>query len=378
MSRVRVAAGAALLLIAAVACGGQADTPPPVEPDLQGRALALPQPTRSVALFRIELPRGVRPGDLRSLRRLPRINVAAAVALERVRVAGPNGAMRLRVAAVDAVDYRPLAPAATKQAEFVWSALLAGKAVATFDVAARSGIEGATEVTIGTRRVAVGAVAELAVPSFADVVVSDHLAPALRLRQARTIFVGARTAAAAGEVRDRLRRALPDARLQRLVPEERGRPPDAIGHTEGGVIPGMTFRIKRNGYIEPDPAWVASNIATAEVPILGTVTCHRLMFPQLRAALAEIEQRKLDRFIRTDDFGGCYAPRFIGRDPRRGLSMHAFGLAVDLNVSTNHYGTRGDLDPRIAQAFERWGFEWGGRWSPPDPMHFELTRLIQT
>ncbi|MGH2687360.1 MAG: M15 family metallopeptidase [Actinomycetota bacterium] len=23
--------------------------------------------------------------------------------------------------------------------------------------------------------------------------------------------------------------------------------------------------------------------------------------------------------------------------------------------------------------FERWGFEWGGRWLVPDPMHFELT-----
>jgi hypothetical protein len=26
--------------------------------------------------------------------------------------------------------------------------------------------------------------------------------------------------------------------------------------------------------------------------------------------------------------------------------------------------------------FEKWGFEWGGRWSRPDPMHFELDRLL--
>ena len=35
------------------------------------------------------------------------------------------------------------------------------------------------------------------------------------------------------------------------------------------------------------------------------------------------------------------------------------------------------LDARIVEIFEKWGFEWGGRWKPrPDPMHFELARLI--
>jgi hypothetical protein len=57
--------------------------------------------------------------------------------------------------------------------------------------------------------------------------------------------------------------------------------------------------------------------------------------------------------------------------------MHAFGLAVDLNVSSNQLGTKGNIDPRVVEIFERWGFAWGGRWSPPDPMHFELARLIQ-
>ena len=57
--------------------------------------------------------------------------------------------------------------------------------------------------------------------------------------------------------------------------------------------------------------------------------------------------------------------------------MHAFGLAVDLNVSSNYYGTRGDMDPEIVAIFEKWGFLWGGRWSQPDPMHFELARLVE-
>jgi len=51
-----------------------------------------------------------------------------------------------------------------------------------------------------------------------------------------------------------------------------------------------TFRytVLGGGRIAPDPAWVASHIATKTVPILGTVTCNRLMFPQLEAALREV------------------------------------------------------------------------------------------
>jgi hypothetical protein len=34
------------------------------------------------------------------------------------------------------------------------------------------------------------------------------------------------------------------------------------------------------------------------------------------------------------------------------------------------------MDPRVVEIFERWGFEWGGRWLVPDPMHFEFVRFV--
>ncbi|HWL66491.1 MAG TPA: M15 family metallopeptidase [Actinomycetota bacterium] len=34
------------------------------------------------------------------------------------------------------------------------------------------------------------------------------------------------------------------------------------------------------------------------------------------------------------------------------------------------------MDPRIVEIFAKWGFAWGGHWSTPDPMHFELSRLL--
>jgi hypothetical protein len=35
------------------------------------------------------------------------------------------------------------------------------------------------------------------------------------------------------------------------------------------------------------------------------------------------------------------------------------------------------MDPRIVEIFDRWGFVWGGRWSTPDGMHFELGALLR-
>lgn len=151
------------------------------------------------------------------------------------------------------------------------------------------------------------------------------------------------------------------------------RAPRLVGTVEGGVIGPMRFLILENGFIRPDPAWVAANIVYADVPILGRVTCHRLMIPRLAGALREVQEAGLAHLIRPRDYGGCYVPRFIDRNPKRPLSNHAFGLAIDLNVSSNHLGARGDMDPRIVRIFARWGFQWGGLWSRPDPMHFELT-----
>ncbi len=124
-------------------------------------------------------------------------------------------------------------------------------------------------------------------------------------------------------------------------------------------------------WIRIDPAFVRRHIVTRAVPILGAVTCHRALFPHLRAALAELTHRGLARLVDRGDFAGCYAPRRI--QPRGQLSLHAWGLAVDLNASSNPFRGRSRQDPRLVRAMERHGFTWGGRWpTRPDPMHFEL------
>ncbi len=92
----------------------------------------------------------------------------------------------------------------------------------------------------------------------------------------------------------------------------------------------------------------ASHISTEAVPILGTVTCNTLLFPQLKAALHEIIDRGLADEIHPDEYAGCYYPRFIAGSST--LSNHAFGLALDLNVPGNGRGTVGEMDRGVVDS----------------------------
>jgi hypothetical protein len=124
-------------------------------------------------------------------------------------------------------------------------------------------------------------------------------------------------------------------------------------------------------WVTPDPAWVARHIVTRRVPIVGPVHCNRRMIPALRRAMAELVRRRLARLVDPGDYAGCYAPRRI---PGSGsLSLHAWGLAVDLNASRNPQGSPPRQDRRLVAVMERHGFSWGGRWpTVPDGMHFEF------
>jgi len=69
-----------------------------------------------------------------------------------------------------------------------------------------------------------------------------------------------------------------------------------------------------------------------------------------------------------DDWG--YANRPIrGRNV---ASNHSWGLAIDIDAQEYPMGTHRNPPAWIIDLFEQHGFEWGGRWSRPDPMHFEF------
>ena len=147
--------------------------------------------------------------------------------------------------------------------------------------------------------------------------------------------------------------------------------------TGGSVADAVgTFRytVLGGGRIAPEQSWVNANIRTEPVPILGSMTCHRVVFPQLRAALTEVQQRGLADEIHVDEYAGCFYPRFIAGTQQ--LSLHSFGIAFDVNVPGNQRGTAGEIDRDVVAIFKRWGFAWGGDWGYTDPMHFEMNAIV--
>lgn len=131
--------------------------------------------------------------------------------------------------------------------------------------------------------------------------------------------------------------------------------------------------------IRIDPGWVNANIVDVRLPVLGLFKCHRSMVPYLRSAIDEVIEVGLDSIIDRADFqiaGGCYNARLIrGGDKGGAISRHSWGIAVDINPSSNPYGGVVAMDPRVVEIFHKWGFAWGGGWVYTDGAHFEWTRL---
>ncbi len=143
--------------------------------------------------------------------------------------------------------------------------------------------------------------------------------------------------------------------------------------------------LRRNGVdpssagakVDSDPEWVKRNIATADVPIIGRITCNKKLIKPITESLAEIEQAGLAPLIDVWDTrraGGCWNSRLIrsaSGTSGRNISRHSWGAALDINPSTNRYGGTSTMDERIVDVFRRHGFAWGGTFPIADGMHFE-------
>lgn len=319
-------------------------------------------------------------GVIETARSIPGAAAVAAVEIHRVAVHGPAGRQMLNIGAVAPLRYRSLAPDASEAADHVWTSLLAGQTVLSFDAAETMAIDDGTTLRFAEiGRVSVGAIADNGTPNLVDALVDESIMRGSE-PDATLLVLGAREGGSRVALERGLKAALPELPMRPMLGRSSGAlavpEPEATGEANAGPIAAMAFRTVDDGFIKPESGWIERNIGTKTLPIVGEVNCHRLLLPQLNAALEELETAGLATLVDPSQYGGCYVPRFIDRDPSRPLSMHAFGLAVDLNVSTNQLGTAGSMDPRVVETFERWGFRWGGRWARPDPMHFELERLV--
>jgi hypothetical protein len=311
---------------------------------------------------------------LRGVIEVARIARSQAMLRATIRPGGRRRAVRAGYAVpLDALVVQPRAYAAMlpPPARAAVRRLRAGTALLSRTSArVRRAGAGATLVLAGGRRLRVAGVVDDELVRAAELVVSA--AEGRRLGARSPSLMAAVTAAS---VVRRARRAFRGARTRVT---RAGPAPWAVG---GRIVPPVLLKDRfgefalrlpaGRDWVTPDPGWVRRNIVTRRVPLLGPVTCHRRMIPVLRRALGRVARRGLARLVDPGDFAGCYAPRRI---PASGsLSLHAWGLAVDLNASRNPQGAPPRQDPRLVRIMERAGLWWGGRWpTVPDGMHFEF------
>ena len=294
----------------------------------------------------------------------------------------------LTVAGIDPAEFRNFVPVESAQAQFVWDRIAGGE-VAVDPTVSRKVIGKDDVIRLGTQddspSVHVGAYAPLAqrasglstVP-VAQVAVNEKRAEQIGLPDGNALLVS--TTVTPSEIKKQLKGALPEGTtLQIMAREFRGASQVAVlaGASVSEAIGKFTYTNGPDGTINPDQGWVDEYIRTEEVPILGEVTCNKAFLPQLRGALTEVVQMGLASKINPDEYAGCYYPRYIGRDPSNGLSLHSWGIAFDINVPGNLRGTTGEIDRGVVAIMKKWGMAWGGDWSYTDPMHFEMDQVVR-
>jgi hypothetical protein len=352
-----------------------APTPPPVRAVVPDTLLAW-------------TPGGLPAGLSSAVARLPAVDHAVAVASGTAWLEGsaaPDGsavdrpprglAIPVEVAGADLERYAPFLSPPDRA---VLPLLARGQAVLGATSAKLRGLSRGATLRFGTTGVRVAGV--LSDPSIGahELFVSSKTAAALGVARERYLLIDPAPDASRREISRAIRALLPAGFLLRI----RGPGETPYFRQGDAVLPPVRLkelfgefagRPRADGFIDPDPRWVARNIVSADFPILGPVRCHRALIEQLRGALTEVVRKGLTRLVDPGDYGGCFAARYINANPASGsLSHHSWGVALDINYTENAFGRTPRQDPRLVSIFERWGFTWGGRWLVPDGMHFEF------
>jgi len=318
-----------------------------------------------------------------AVRQIPGVAAVARVSLGLVTANTAGGARQLSLAAVDPLEFRPLAPGPTAQAGFVWQGLMAGSVYLAHEEQPVLGVPLGSALSLngphGRIEPRLGGLAANGVPNLAGGLISAQQAATLGVPGPTMLLVGIAPGASLDAVSGTISHMFPQATVNPLVTLVE----HALvsGSAAARMLGSFTYKANPDGSITEEASWVKANIGTRQVPILGQVTCNRLMFAQLTGALNELAAEGLSNLINVPEYhrnpGNCYQARFVDSDPSRGISYHAWGIAIDINREENPEGGANRQDPRLIAAFQRWGFRWGGVFFPPDPMHFELAGLMQ-
>lgn len=117
-------------------------------------------------------------------------------------------------------------------------------------------------------------------------------------------------------------------------------------------------------------AWnVPADLHVSVIP--KKIYCNQDLVAPLEAAFKNIIDRGLVGELKTWD--GCFNPR-----EKRGStspSLHSWGVAIDINAAWNGFGKTPTMSEALVSCFKDAGFDWGGDWTKPDGMHFQLASI---
>ena len=136
----------------------------------------------------------------------------------------------------------------------------------------------------------------------------------------------------------------------------------------------FAYRPTSGGRFVADPDWVAANIATESLPLLGRTTCHRLFLDLLDEVMTSLVEDGLSSVIDRSDFQGCWVSRYMRGSAR--LSRHSWGVAADINFGNPLHGGPGSpVNEELLRRMAAVGIASGHLWTNPDPGHFEYYGL---
>lgn len=101
------------------------------------------------------------------------------------------------------------------------------------------------------------------------------------------------------------------------------------------------------------------------------IYCNKDMVEPLTKAFKNLIATGHVKELKTWD--GCFNIR-NKRGTLDSMSLHSWGVAIDVNAAWNGFGKKPTLSSGFVKCFTDAGFDWGGLWTKPDGMHFQLKR----
>ncbi len=101
------------------------------------------------------------------------------------------------------------------------------------------------------------------------------------------------------------------------------------------------------------------------------IYCNKDMIAPLTQAFKKLIETGHVKELKTWD--GCFNIR--NKRGASSASLHSWGVAIDVNAAWNGFGKKPTLSAGFVKCFTDSGFHWGGLFSKPDGMHFQLKSI---